>query len=264
MTLMTSLLLASFAGSAWIGCPVPVPAEPEFPWTPSPRREDYPWMSRVEWCERFQAQLQDPARGQAQLVFMGDSITQGWTEKAPEIWTTEFGSRQPLRLGIGGDRTQNVLWRIDQGELSGLNPRVLVLLIGINNLSAGDSPDATTRGIHKVIERIRIQLPQTWILVLGILPSGRYSDDPLRADILRTNQKLLDWQEARMSYHDVGSIFLLPDGSINEDLMPDFLHPSPEGYQQLAHALQPILAPLFGTDVINVGPIKEDVTLPVP
>jgi lysophospholipase L1-like esterase len=256
MALMTSLLLASFASSALMGCPIPVPSEPEKPWLPSPRREDYPWMSRMEWCERFHNNLQDPARQGTRLVFMGDSITQGWTDLAFDTWSQAFGHLQPLRLGIGGDRTQNLLWRIDQGELKDLNPRVLVLLIGINNLNAGDPPAATAQGVETLVEYMQSHLPNTDLLLLGLLPSGAKADDPLRVRIHETNQKLALLSAEKVHYADIGAVFLQGDGSIDPRLMPDFLHPSPQGYQVFAKALAPHLAQLFGTDVVDVGAIE--------
>jgi lysophospholipase L1-like esterase len=256
MALMTSLLLASLAGSALMNCPIPVPAEPEKPWLPSPRREDYPWMSRIEWCERFQNNLEDPARHGTRLVFMGDSITQGWTDLAFDTWSQAFGHLQPLRLGIGGDRTQNLLWRMDQGELKDLNPRVLVLLIGINNLNGGDSPEATARGVQSLVEQMQRHLPSTQLLLLGLLPSGAMADDPLRSRIQETNQRLAALSRERVYYADIGSSFLTSDGSIDPQLMPDFLHPSPEGYRVFAKALAPHLARLFGADVVDVGAIE--------
>jgi lysophospholipase L1-like esterase len=213
-------------------------------------------MSRVEWCERFQKQLQDPAREGAQIVFMGDSITQGWTEVAPEIWSQAFGHLKPLRLGIGGDRTQNLLWRVEQGELAGLNPRVLVLLIGINNVNAGDRPEAIAHGIRTVLDRIQEKLPSTKILMLGLLPSGQGADDPLRSRIQETNAKLANLQAPQVFYADIGDHFLRDDASLNADLMPDFLHPGPAGYKVFASALQPHLSALFGADIIDIGAIE--------
>jgi lysophospholipase L1-like esterase len=235
---------------------LPVPPYPETPWTPSPRREDYSWMSRVEWCEKFQKHLQDPARDGTQLVFIGDSITQGWTEVAPDIWSKAFGAMKPLSLGIGGDRTQNLLWRVEQGELAGLNPRVLVLLIGINNVNAGDTPDATAQGIRSVLDRVREKLLATKILILGLLPSGATADDPLRSRIRETNERLARLQGPEVFYADIGSSFLNDDASLNAELMPDFLHPGPAGYRAFANALLPHLAPLFGADIVDVRTIK--------
>jgi beta-glucosidase len=213
-------------------------------------------MSRLEWCERFQRNLAEPAREGAQLVFMGDSITQGWTDVAPEVWSQAFGPLKPLRLGIGGDRTQNLLWRMDQGELTGLNPRVLVLLIGINNVNAGDSSEAILQGLEAVIDRIHQHLPRTEILVLGLLPSGQAPDDPLRARIQGLNGRLAQIRREKLTFADIGSVFLQPDQSLNADLMPDFLHPGAKGYRVFAKALAPHLAKLFGADVVNVGAIE--------
>lgn len=256
MSLMSSLILATLAGAGSITCPIPVPTETEAPWIASPRREDYSWMSRTEWCERFQGNLAEPAREGAQLVFMGDSITQGWTDVAPDVWAQAFGPFKPLRLGIGGDRTQNLLWRMDQGELSGLNPRVLVLLIGINNVNAGDSLEAIVQGQEAVIDRIHQHLPRTHVLMLGLLPSGAAPDDPLRARIQGLNKRLADMKREQLSYADIGSVFLQPDGRLKAELMPDFLHPGAQGYRVFAQALAPYLASLFAADVVNVGAVE--------
>jgi beta-glucosidase len=256
VSLMTSLIFATLAGSGDITCPIPVPTEMETPWIASPRREDYSWMSRIEWCERFRNNLAEPAREGAQLVFMGDSITQGWTEVAPDVWSQAFGPLKPLRLGIGGDRTQNLLWRVDQGELKGLNPRVLVLLIGINNVSAGDSEDAILQGMETVIDRIHQHLPRTHILVLGLLPSGEAPDDPLRARIQGINERLVKLRREQLSFADISSVFLHSDGRLNAGLMPDFLHPGAQGYRVFAKALAPYLGNLFGADVVDVGAIE--------
>ena len=254
MIMLSSLLFATIASAAAadttltpgdVDCTKPPPAGIEAPWNPSPRREDYPWMSRQEWCQRFQANLHDPARAGAQLVFMGDSITQGWTEKAPAVWSSAFGAFHPLRLGIGGDRTQNLIWRIDQGELAGLQPKLLVLLIGINNLSAGDAAVDTAHGVRVLLERIRAALPTTQVLMLGILPSGASAKDPLRARIQECNEELQRLAGSQVVYADIGAVFLTSDGSIDARLMPDALHPGEAGYQIFAGALGPWLQKLF-------------------
>ncbi len=234
--------------------PIQTPLEPETPWMPSPRRQDYTWMSRAEWWERFQKLMTDPAREGTQLVFMGDSITQGLPQLAPKVWSQTFGPLQPLCLGIGGDRTQHLLWRIEQGELRGLNPRVLVLLIGINNLNAGDHPSDCVRGIKAVLKRIREQLPDTRILLLGLLPSGETANDPVRAGIRAINEKLATLAETLCFYVDIGPCFLRDDGGVDAELMPDFLHPSERGYQLLARALLPHLSQ-FGFDVSSEGSV---------
>jgi hypothetical protein len=99
---------------------------------PVPRTIEQPWMSLAEWRERHERQLIDPNRAHARIAFLGDSITQGWGDSM--AFQASFGRYRPLNLGIGGDQTQHVLWRIEHGALGGVRPRLLVVLIGVNNL----------------------------------------------------------------------------------------------------------------------------------
>ncbi len=223
-----------------------IPQGPELTFLPSPRRQDYDWMSRREWSTRLQAHRSDPAREQAELVFLGDSITQGWTETAGELWDCSFAAMKPLCLGIGGDRTQHLIWRVLRGELDGLRAKVLVLLIGTNNLGAGDSPEDTACGVEVLLETIHKKLPNTSVVILAILPSGEKLDNPLRAAIDTTNRLLFSGlADPRDRFVDLGAVFLQSDGSLSPELMPDFLHPSYQGYEVIAQHLLPVLAHYF-------------------
>lgn len=230
-------------GSSLVNSPLDT-AKTEAPWIPQPRILDHPWMSRADWRQRVALLLHAPARKTAKLVFLGDSITEGWSDVAPKLWEKAFGQYQPLKLGIGGDQTQNLLWRIDQGELRELNPHVTILLIGINNIWwGGFSPEDTARGIATVASRIRQELPQSLILVHGLFPAGRREGDEIRLRIQATNrhvQTLLSHQ-ARTLYLDIGSRFVEPDGSICQKVMHDFLHLTEAGYERWADALKELL-----------------------
>ena len=111
--------------------------------------------------------------GKAQLVFLGDSITAGWGGKDNQpIWNKAFGAYTPANFGIGGDRTQHVLWRIQNGELDGgIKPKALVLMIGTNNVG-GDSPEGIAKGVTVIVETIRAKQPQAKILLLAVFPRG--------------------------------------------------------------------------------------------
>jgi lysophospholipase L1-like esterase len=222
----------------------PPPSKPEVPDEPSPRDVDQPWMSRASWWKRHWALLDISAdrRRQAELVFIGDSITEGFDER---VWRELYAPHHALKLGIGGDKTQNVLFRIEDGEIDGTSPRVVVLMIGTNNLGAWPA-DAIARGVGKIVQSLVTRLPRTQVLVVGILPRDERADSPKRTEVAETNallSRLADGVHVR--YVDVGAALLEPDGSIAPSVMGDFLHPTSRGYRQLAEALQPTLDALL-------------------
>jgi beta-glucosidase len=181
------------------------------------------------------------------LVFLGDSITRRWFDNS-EIWNQAFGRWQPANFGVGGDAVQNVLWRIQHGELDGIKPRVLVLLIGTNNAPTNTGSEIA-EGVRKVVEIIRAKLPETKILLLAIFPRGpqnpadAHADNPYYMDIIRTaNAELARLDDGvHVRFLDFGSRFLTADGHIDTSLMPDQLHIITPGYQIWADAIQPLL-----------------------
>ncbi|HEU5074291.1 MAG TPA: GDSL-type esterase/lipase family protein [Polyangiaceae bacterium] len=197
-------------------------------------------MSLNEWRGRHAAQLVDPVRSQAKVVFVGDSITQGWAESP--AYLAEFGRYHPLCLGIGGDQTQHVLWRLADGALAGVPARVVVILIGVNNLGNGHSPEQTFRGVRAVVRRVERDLPAASLLLLCILPAGEAPSDPLREQIQLTNRRLPALGSQRVTVLDVGGVFLDADERITPELMADFLHPTALGYTRLTRAVAPELA----------------------
>jgi lysophospholipase L1-like esterase len=148
-----------------------------------------------------------------------------------------------VRLGLGGDKTENVLWRIEHGELNGLSPKVLVLLIGTNNLAdEATTPIMTARGIAKILAEIRQRLPSTRVLLLGVLPREPESAHPLRSKVRTTNLLIARFADGvRVRYLDVGARLIGADGRISPAVMQDFLHPTAEGYRLVAEALEPEL-----------------------
>ena len=249
------LLVTFFGGTAMLSfardknsCPAPVPEEVERPWLPSPLLVDYDWISRKQWCEKVQAHIMDPTRSTAKLIFIGDSITQGWTDIARDVWDQAFGAYHPLRLGIGGDKTQQVLWRIQEGELQDLDPKALVLLIGTNNLGWGNSVSDTVAGVEAVVSSIQVRLPKTTILLLGVLPAGEKFDDPRRQPIQAVNAALAEkfsHPEANVQFLNLDAAFLQEDGSLSKAAFADFLHPTYHGYEIFARQLAGPLAKIF-------------------
>jgi lysophospholipase L1-like esterase len=189
------------------------------------------------------------ARGKAGpigVLFMGDSITEGWRNTgAADIFTAHYGKYDPANFGIGGDKTQHVLWRIDNGELDGIHPKVVVLMIGTNNI--GDSQEAIYRGVKKIIDETQAKLPDARQLVLGIFPRGH---DPatepntvaMRAKITWVNSQLAKLDDgSKIRYLDIGPKFLDPTGILAQPIMRDYLHPTTAGYQIWAESMQPLL-----------------------
>lgn len=228
-------------------CPGQKPEAPEQPSQAYGRYQDLPWMSVSEWCRRFTQNLKNPARGAAELVFLGDSITEAWPTRGAKVWQETFSRYKPLFLGIGGDQTQQLLWRIENGELKGLKPRVLVLLIGVNNIGWGNWAEAeTAQGVEAVLRKLHERLPETTILHLGIFPANERPEDAFRLKIQNTNAKLAAIRIPNVRFLDIGARFLNPDGSISQQVMYDYLHPDEAGYRIWAQALQPELARIFG------------------
>lgn len=181
----------------------------------------------------------------AKLLFLGDSITAGWGgQKA--IWDATFGQYSPANFGIGGDRTQHVLWRITNGELDGFTPKALVLMIGTNN-SGSDTPEGIASGITKIVEAIQKKSPATKILLLAVFPRGDKTAQAATREKLNTVNghiaKLDDGK--RVFFLDIGSKFLEPDGTLTREVMPDLLHLSAKGYQIWADAIAPSLTKLM-------------------
>lgn len=177
-------------------------------------------------------------KGNIDLLFLGDSITQGWGEN--DVWKRYYGPRYPANFGIGGDRTQHVLWRLDHGEVDGISPRVVVLMIGTNNINS-NTPEEIAEGIKAIVQTLREKLPRTKILLLGVFPRGE-KPAPVRERVAAVNSRiaLLD-DGKRVKYLDIGPAFLSEDGTLSPDLMPDFLHLSSKGYQVWADAMEPTI-----------------------
>jgi lysophospholipase L1-like esterase len=211
------------------------------PTLPAPRTEEFPWMSVARWTAMHEEDVAIAKRGGVDLLFIGDSITEGWEWGEGAVWKEHFAPRHAANFGIGGDLTQNVLWRLQNGATGALKPKVVVLLIGTNNIGReGDEPGEIARGIKAVVAQLRTSFPAARILVLGIFPCGERGDDPKRASIARVNAAIAGLHDGRTVFvQDIGKIFLEPDGSISKDVMPDSLHLSEEGYRRWAAAILP-------------------------
>lgn len=186
-------------------------------------------------------------QGNVDLLFLGDSITERWERAGKEVWDEFYGSRKALNIGIGGDRTQHVLWRLDNGNIRGISPKLAVVMIGTNN--SGLNRNTTSEmlaGVTAVVEKLQARLPETKILLLGIFPRGKEFNEQ-RGKITQVNQVLQKLDDGNsIHFLNIGHVFLQPDGTISEEVMPDTLHLSPSGYRLWAEAMEPHLLKLLG------------------
>lgn len=202
--------------------------------TPVPR-EEQDWIAKNEHINELAKQ------GNIDLVFLGDSITEFWSyeDSGITIWDQYYGERNAANFGIAGDMTQHVLWRLENGNFEGITPKLVVLLIGTNNLAYNSSREIAA-GVITIVKKLREMKPQTKILLLGIFPRGMDPDNPFRAKIQETN-RLFKWISNGRSivYLDIGDVFLDDSGAISPTVMWDYLHLTTLGYQLWAEKIEP-------------------------
>ncbi len=209
--------------------------------TPNPRMVNYPWMSLSKWYQMHAADVAIATEGAAPLVFIGDSITQGWNGSGQALWEKYFAPLGAANFGIGGDTTQNLLWRLNYGATGNLNPKAVMLLIGTNNLAfTQDRPETIAAGVIAVVDALTSSYPNANILLMGVFPRGETKNFKFRPGIDRINRIISQLESRdRVTYLDISSTLLEPDESLSKEVMPDFLHLSEEGYRRWAEAILP-------------------------
>ena len=200
---------------------------------------------------RFQNQCRQMEKGDIDLLMVGDSITEFWETAGRGVWDQFYGARKVLNFGVSGERTEHILWRIDHAPMDKISPKMVVVMIGTNNVGHGtNTPEQTLPGIEMIVERFRALYPEAKILLMAVFPRGAAASDPLRRAVETINEGL----EARygagraggVTYLDIASLFLTPEGFLPAELMPDFLHPSAAGYQLWAAAMEPYITEALG------------------
>jgi lysophospholipase L1-like esterase len=195
------------------------------------------------------ANLEVAKRGDAQLLFMGDSITDFWRNPdgnyaGKPVLDKHFGQWKVANYGIAGDTTQGVLFRLRDGEGTGIQPRAIMLMIGTNN-TARNSAAEIAEGVGAIVLELRRDFPQARILLLAIFPRSR-PNDPVRATIAEINRSIAKLHDGdHVQYLDIGQGFLDADGNIAVDVMSDGLHPTTKGYEIWAQAVKDPLARLM-------------------
>ncbi|MBX7258881.1 MAG: GDSL family lipase [Candidatus Hydrogenedentes bacterium] len=223
--------LVFLAGACATLKPAAPPKTAEKPDTcvPVPREEG--------WMKRHNSFNERVKQGNVDLIFIGDSITQGWEGKGKATWDKYYGKRNAVNLGIGGDRTQHVLWRLENGNIDGISPKLAVLMIGTNNVSR-NKPVEIVQGITEIVDLLRAKLPKTKILVLGVFPRGE-TPGYLRDQVAQINVRIARLAELpRVEYLNINSVLTQPDNTLSKDIMPDFVHLSEKGYELWAQAIE--------------------------
>jgi len=208
--------------------------------TPVPRTDQW-------WGPRHKAVNERLKQGNVDLLFIGDSITHGWESTGKEIWDTYYARRKAVNMGFSGDRTQHVLWRLDNSNLEGLSPRLAIIMIGTNNSNGNDNTaEEIADGIITVCKRLRTKLPKTKILLLAIFPRNA-GPSPQRQKNAQASLLVSKIADGKMiHYLDINSRFLTKDGLLTKNIMPDYLHPNKAGYKIWAEAIEPKVAKLMG------------------
>ena len=202
--------------------------------------------------ERHNEFLERARQGNIDCLLMGDSITDWWRRAGLAVYEENFAPLNCANFGIAADRTQGVLWRFANGELDGYTPKLMMLMIGTNNLrfrGPPNTPEEVSMGISAIVTRFRVQFPDAKVLLLGVFPRGAEATAELRAPIRRINSIISGLDDGEyVRFMDIGDRFLEPDGSISVEVMADGLHPTELGYQIWADAVMPTFREMLGGD----------------
>jgi len=211
------------------------------------------------WMPRHQKVLERVAQGNVDLIMVGDSITHGWENTGKNVWEQYYAPRNAVNIGFSGDGTEHVLWRFDNGEIDGINPKLAVLMIGTNNSNGQENTaEEIADGIKAICAKMRAKLPKTNILILAIFPRGEGDSEQrdkqhgatFNSQWAKNNQasklasQIADGKH--IFYLDINEAFLDENGVLTRKVMPDLLHPNEKGYLIWAEAVEPTIKKLMG------------------
>ena len=181
------------------------------------------------------------------LLLVGDSITHSWEGGGKDVWSKHFANYNTLNIGYSGDRTEHVLWRLQNDEVKDISPKVAVVMIGTNNTGhRKDEPEDIALGIEAILEQLKSRLPDTKVLLLGIFPRDKNPDGSLRKINDATNELIKEFaDDERIWYLNINDKFLDDDGILPTAIMPDALHPNADGYEIWASAMRDSITALM-------------------
>ncbi|AQQ71825.1 GDSL-like Lipase/Acylhydrolase [Limihaloglobus sulfuriphilus] len=205
-------------------------------------RSDRDW-----WMPRHEGVLEQVKDGNVDLIMIGDSITHGWDGKGKDVWQQYYAPRNAVNMGFSGDRTQHVLWRLENGEIDGIDPKLAVIMIGTNNSNWQDNTaQEIADGIVAICKKLRADLPQTKILILAIFPRGEGPSAQREKNQLASEMASKIADGKWIYYLDINDEFLDENEILSKDIMPDLLHPNENGYKIWAEAIEPTVKKLMG------------------
>ena len=205
------------------------------------------------WKTRHDQKVAVTNAGGVELAFLGDSITHSWENGGKEVWEKYYAHRNAANFGFSGDRTEHVLWRLENGEMMAAKPRVVIIMIGTNNIGHGSSdPKMTADGVHAIVFKLLSEIRGVHILLLGVFPRSLNADDKMRKDVADATDRF-KWlgESEHVTFLDIGKYFLRPSGEMRTTMLPDNLHPNAAGYEIWAKAMEPTLAKLLGDEPIG-------------
>ena len=227
--------------------PKPRPAVSSIPALVPPTQ---PSSRKGAWEKRA---LDDIAEAQAKadsidLIFDGDSITDFFNKagKGKVVWDEYYGKLNAVDFAISGDKTENVLWRLSQGQANNTHPKLIFLMIGTNNMQTTSTPAEIAAGVQAIVTEYQKRCPNAVIVLQAIFPREHDAANPYRVKVKATNDLLAKMGDGRkVIYIDFGDKFLSPDGTLDAAIFPDFIHPSEKGYRIWAEAIAPIINQYF-------------------
>ncbi|MCF6313271.1 MAG: GDSL-type esterase/lipase family protein [Verrucomicrobiales bacterium] len=211
-------------------------------------REAKPWVAQIsknsDWLKKSYRLNRQATKLNPEICFVGDSLTEFWNAQGDPIWQLEFHDKRVANLGLAADRVENILWRLKNGGLAKIKPKIFVVMLGTNNLSkqSPDSPDEVARGVAEVLKLIRSKLPQSRVLLLSILPNGYDPRSKLRKSVRVTNEALREMEvEGEVEFLDIHDAFLNAQGAWKRTLTLDGTHLTMRGYELwMNHLHQPL------------------------
>lgn len=221
--------------------------EPTFKkWLGGVATESIDRMGENWWKARFEKNKEDFQNGDVQFVLLGDSIIHGWDGKM-DLYNKSFGPYKPANWGFSADRTEHVLWRLDNIGEGKAAPKLFMVMIGTNNVGHRSStPDQTVEGVRFILEKISLKWPEAKVLLLGVFPRGANNEDGLRKQVNEINERLpLLCDGKKIVFLNINQNFLDKDGNLSKDIMPDLLHPNLKGGEIWAESVLPTIDKMF-------------------